>query len=105
VLTFISLSSGVSQVFPDDDDSLKQSAGSPAFLAPELCSAGAVARGVHTSCPNNLVPPLALLISVIPGRQVDVWALGITLYCMVFGTVPFIAENVLDIYEKIRLQP
>jgi len=74
---------GVSHVFSGDDDALKQSAGSPAFLAPELCSAG--------TSPHGLL--------------VDVWALGVTLYCMVFGTVPFMAENVLDIYEKIRTEP
>ncbi len=70
-------------MYTDDDDSLKQSAGSPAFLAPELCSAGTVPHG----------------------KLVDIWALGVTLYCFIFGKVPFMAENVLDIYEKIRTEP
>lgn len=70
-------------MFPDDDDSLKQSAGSPAFLAPELCAAGTIPHG----------------------KLVDIWALGVTLYCFIFGKVPFMAENVLDIYDKIRNTP
>jgi len=74
---------GVSHVFADDDDQLKQSAGSPAFLAPELCAAGTTPHG----------------------KLVDLWALGVTLYCFIYGRVPFMAENVLDIYEKIRTTP
>lgn len=35
----------------------------------------------------------------------DVWALGVTLYCFVFGKVPYMADNVLDMYEKIRSEP
>lgn len=73
---------GVSHVF-DKDDTLSRSAGSPAFLAPELCTAGATASG----------------------RAVDVWACGVTLYCMVFASVPFIAESIMEIYEVIRNQP
>jgi len=59
---------------------LKNTAGSPAFLAPELCAAGTSPKG----------------------EPVDIWALGITLYCFLFGKVPFMAENVLEIYERIR---
>lgn len=73
---------GVSHVF-DKDDTLSRSAGSPAFLAPELCTAGATASG----------------------RAVDIWACGVTLYCMVFASVPFIAESIMEIYDVIRNQP
>jgi len=71
---------GVSYVYSDGDNILKNTAGSPAFLAPELCAAGTLPRG----------------------EPVDIWALGITLYCFIFGRVPFMAENVLEIYERIR---
>ena len=74
---------GVSHAYAGDDDTLQQSAGSPAFLAPELCAAGSVPHG----------------------RGVDVWALGVTVYCLLFGKVPWMAENVLEIYEKIRSDP
>lgn len=74
---------GVSHVFNGDDDTLSSSAGSPAFLAPELCTAGASASG----------------------RAVDVWAAGVTLFCMLVGHVPFMAENVIEIYDAIRRSP
>lgn len=71
---------GVSHVFNGDDDTLYSSAGSPAFLAPELCTAGATASG----------------------KAVDVWACGITLFYMLVGHVPFMADNVIEIYDAIR---
>lgn len=71
---------GVSHVFVGDDDTLSRSAGSPAFLAPELCTPGANASG----------------------KAVDIWACGITLYYLLVGQVPFMAENVIEIYDAIR---
>eukprot|EP00128_Syssomonas_multiformis_P017562 Colp12_sorted_trinity150504_noHs@5988 len=72
---------GVSHVFLDNDDQLKASAGSPAFLPPEAISTtGKEYRG----------------------RAVDVWAMGITLFCFAFGRVPFLSKNILDLYEMIR---
>jgi len=71
---------GVSHLFQNDDDTLTRSAGSPAFLAPELCTVDAAASG----------------------KAVDIWACGITLYCIAFGHVPFMADNLADIYECIR---
>ncbi|GAM24335.1 hypothetical protein SAMD00019534_075100 [Acytostelium subglobosum LB1] len=60
----------VSHIFQEEyNDVLKSSAGSPAFLAPELCIED---NGVSIS-----------------GKAVDVWALGVSLYCLVFACTPF----------------
>jgi len=56
-------------------------AGSPAFLPPELC----VAKHGDVS-----------------GRAADVWSMGVTLYCLRYGKLPFEKINVLDMYESIR---
>jgi serine/threonine protein kinase len=74
---------GVAHCYQGVDDRLSRTAGSPAFLAPELCSSGSRPRGQPT----------------------DVWALGVTLFCMVFGKVPFNSENVLGVYDAILSDP
>ena len=78
---------GVSHIFDGDDDTLGYSAGSPAFLAPELCTQG-------FKC-------------VASGKAVDIWASGITLYHMLVGHVPFMNHNnnLLQLYDSIRLDP
>lgn len=58
-----------------------KSAGSPAFLPPELC----VARHGDVS-----------------GKAADIWAMGVTLYCLKYGKLPFKRDSVLDMYEAIR---
>ena len=73
---------GVSEMFAKDSDLMTaKSAGSPAFLPPELC----VSR--HGS---------------ISGKAADIWSMGVTLYCLYFGKVPFEKVGVLDLYEAIR---
>ena len=71
---------GVAQEFQGDDDSLQRTVGTPAFYSPELCSAGSVPRG----------------------RPSDVWALGVSLFCFVFGRVPFAGEHLMHLYETIK---
>ncbi|KAL0232355.1 hypothetical protein PCE1_002696 [Barthelona sp. PCE] len=73
---------GVSCFFKSEDDAdetINETQGSPAFLAPEVC------RGDHIRNPE----------------AVDLWAIGITLYLMSFGTVPFAAQNAIDLFEEI----
>ena len=73
---------GVSEMFEKTSDMrTAKSAGSPAFLPPELC----VSR--HGD---------------ISGKAVDVWSMGITLYCLYFGSIPFEKTSVLDLYESIK---
>lgn len=57
----------------DEAKELAKTVGTAAFYAPELC---------YTDSPDDQ-PPV--------GKAIDVWALGVTLYCMLFARVP-IAE-------------
>ncbi|KAI9687580.1 MAG: hypothetical protein M1822_002190 [Bathelium mastoideum] len=73
---------GVSEMFEKHEDmSTAKSAGSPAFMPPELCVAkhGAVS-----------------------GKAADLWSMGVTLYCLRFGRIPFEKTNIMELYDSIR---
>ncbi|ESQ42290.1 hypothetical protein EUTSA_v10013666mg [Eutrema salsugineum] len=74
----------VSQVFKDDDDQLRRSPGTPVFTAPECC----LVSGITYS-----------------GRAADTWAVGVTLYRMILGQYPFLADTLQDTYDKIVNNP
>ncbi|KPV76412.1 uncharacterized protein RHOBADRAFT_3235, partial [Rhodotorula graminis WP1] len=69
----------------EDDKALRKTAGSPAFFAPEL------RMGTRDSPRTR--PPV--------GRGIDVWALGVTLYCLLFGDTPFTARTEYELYNVI----
>lgn len=80
VLKFVDF--GVSEMFAKDSEmTTKKSAGSPAFMPPELC----VAKHGEVS-----------------GRAVDVWSMGVTLFCLAFGHIPFQKSSMLDLFESIK---
>jgi [calcium/calmodulin-dependent protein kinase] kinase len=73
---------GVSEMFEKNSEMLTaKSAGSPAFLPPELC----VAK--HGD---------------ISGKAADIWSMGVTLYCLKYGRIPFERAGIFDLYEAIR---
>ncbi|KAI2612463.1 Pkinase-domain-containing protein [Hypoxylon fragiforme] len=75
---------GVSEMFEKPDRMMtSKAAGSPAFLPPELCQAR------HGD---------------VPGKPADVWSMGVSLYCLKYGRLPFKRDNVLEMYEAIRTE-
>ncbi|KAK3067411.1 hypothetical protein LTR53_015746 [Teratosphaeriaceae sp. CCFEE 6253] len=73
---------GVSEMFEKSSDmATAKSAGSPAFMPPELC----VARHGQVS-----------------GKAADIWSMGVTLYCLRYGHIPFERSGLLELYESIR---
>ncbi|XP_054250220.1 calcium/calmodulin-dependent protein kinase kinase 1 [Indicator indicator] len=75
---------GVSNQFEGSDAQLRGTAGTPAFMAPEALS--------HTG-------------QSFSGKALDVWAMGITLYCFVYGKCPFIDEYILGLHNRIKNKP
>lgn len=74
---------GVSEMF-DKQEQMKtaKSAGSPAFMPPELC------------VPKH---------GEVDGRAADIWSMGVTLYCLVFGKIPFEKHGMIELYQSIRM--
>lgn len=76
---------GVSEIFEKQSEmNTTKSAGSPAFMPPELC--------VSKHGP-------------VSGKAADIWSMGVTLYCLRFGKIPFKKAGPLDLYESIRNDP
>jgi len=77
---------GISHMFGDDehDDKLQDKNASPAFSPPEAFRSDT---------------------SHISGRAVDIWSLGVTLYCFVHGHPPFEDVSILALSEKIEKDP
>uniref|UniRef100_A0A8C2HH84 calcium/calmodulin-dependent protein kinase n=1 Tax=Cyprinus carpio TaxID=7962 RepID=A0A8C2HH84_CYPCA len=75
---------GVSNQFEGNDALLSSTAGTPAFMAPETLS-------------DNR--------KSFSGKALDVWAMGVTLYCFVYGKCPCIDEYILALHSKIKSKP
>ena len=70
---------GVSQVIATEGDSFRNTAGTAAFLSPEMLSG-----------------------QTFSAKMQDVWACGITLYMFLYGTTPFVGATVSETYERIK---
>ncbi|KAL1410134.1 hypothetical protein Q8F55_004137 [Vanrija albida] len=77
---------GVSEMFEakTNDDRIRTQGGSPAFLSPEAFTAS-TSTAVH-------------------GRPVDIWALGVTLYCMLTGTLPWNTAHPAELYTRVTTE-
>ena len=67
----------------DDDLELAKTVGTPAFFAPELC---------YTDL--DIAQPKVT-------EQIDVWSLGVTLYCIIFARLPFLADDEFQLFRCI----
>ncbi|KAF8604646.1 kinase-like protein [Ceratobasidium sp. AG-I] len=78
-----------------DDSELAKTAGSPAFFAPELCYQPSSRATSFSGVPvdDRARPKIT--------KAIDIWALGVTLYCILFGAPPFTADSEFLLYRKI----
>lgn len=70
----------------DNDLELAKTVGTPAFFSPELC---------YTDVDGEQ-PKIS--------EQIDVWSLGVTLYCLIYARIPFMAEDEFQMFRKIATE-
>ncbi|ODQ65597.1 kinase-like protein [Nadsonia fulvescens var. elongata DSM 6958] len=83
----VSYASSIMNNNQDDEIELAKTAGTPAFFAPELCI-------LDMDAPRKPIT-----------KKIDIWALGVTLYCFLFGKVPFTADSEYNLFKVISTQP
>lgn len=98
--------------------SLPQSGEYPPTLSPAVSSASQTSFIVSPPTPRSTPPSLAGALSSNSNgasqqssrppitKAIDIWALGVTLYCFVYGRCPFIADTEFELFNIIpRKEP
>lgn len=70
---------------------LAKTAGTPAFFAPELC---------YSSSSDDITcirPPIS--------HKIDIWALGVTIFCFIYGCTPYTADSEYELFKVIVEDP
>jgi SNF1-activating kinase 1 len=85
-----------------DDSDLTRRAGTPSFLAPEIIyehthpepDSSASSSDHHGGSSSLQTTTRSLSTRKRPEitKAIDIWALGVTLYCLLFGKTPFVAD-------------
>lgn len=89
----------------NDEKELGKIMGTPAFYAPELCqfvnrNSIRLSKGTE-SLLNVTNPQVSQKSDTKIDKGIDIWALGVTIYCLIFNDLPFNGNNEYDLFRKI----
>jgi serine/threonine protein kinase len=96
---------GKKKVLGNHEKELSKTAGSPAFFAPEVCQLEEYTNSsplIKQKEPTKIMRMMLDTQYAPPvGAPIDIWAMGITLYCLLFGRVPFTGNSEFELFSKI----
>lgn len=75
---------------------LNKIVGTPAFTAPELCNFKTLSKDQNDKQDSA---------GNFDGFKLDVWSLGITIFCLLHNELPFMGDNEFDTYNQIIEKP
>ncbi|KAF8519574.1 kinase-like domain-containing protein, partial [Gautieria morchelliformis] len=84
-----------------DEAGLTKTAGSPAFFAPEICHTPNISFDDPTRLRHGSTSPTPLPTFPPITKQIDIWALGVTFYCLLFGTPPWQGQTEFAMFRAI----
>ena len=103
-------------VFTKFQNELNKIVGTPAFISPEICNFSnfreTTGLGDNVSPmksddalmspkSNNTSITHQNLIPILDGYKMDAWSLGITVFCIMYGRLPFEGDNEFETFDKI----
>lgn len=86
---------GVSELLDPNNDRITKTAGSPAYMAPELA-----ALSSNTDLKEHAVNK-GINVFDLSGKSTDIWSMGVTLYQLLFQSLPFYSNSMVELFDKI----